>query len=96
MCCVAAAPLVKGNIVTRLKSIFAGLASFAMVAAPVAASANPAAPLSVSSSVRASADKGESDFAAPGSIIGLVLFAAIVAGGIILIATSDNDSPASR
>lgn len=80
----------------RMKSILTAFAGAAMIAAPVAASANPAAPLSVSSSVRASAAKGDSDLAAPGSIIGLVLFAAIVAGGVILLATSDDDKPSSR
>lgn len=75
----------------RLKSILATAASFALVAAPTVASANPAASLSVGSSVRASAPAGESKLSAPGGVIGLVLFAAIIAGGVY-VALDDDDS----
>lgn len=77
----------------RLGTILAGVASLTLAAAP--AMANPAAPLSVApSSARASASAGDSKLAAPGSIIGLVLFGAIIAGGVIL-AVSDDDKPSS-
>ena len=74
----------------RTGTILAGVAGLALAAMPVAA-ANPASPLSVSSSTRASADRGDSQLAAPGSIIGLILAAAIVAGGIYLLVDKDDD-----
>lgn len=79
----------------RLGTILAGIASLTLASAPALA-ANPAASLSVApASARASAAPGGSNLAAPGSVIGLVLFAAIVAGGIWLAVDGDDgpDSP---
>lgn len=79
----------------RLGTILAGIASLTLASAPAFA-ANPAASLSVApASARASAAPGGSNLAAPGSVIGLVLFAAIVAGGIWLAVDGDDgpDSP---
>lgn len=80
----------------RIRDLMTMLSATALVAAPTVAMANPAAPLSVSSSVRASAShKDSSSFVGgPGSTIGLILFAAVIAGGIYL-AVDDDDGPDS-
>lgn len=75
----------------RLGTILTGIASVALIAAP--ALANPAAPLSLApASARASAPAGSSNLSAPGSVIGLVLFAAVIAGGVWLAVDDDSDS----
>lgn len=69
------------------------LSGLAMATAPIAASANPSASLSVGAATRASAPAGESNLAgAP--VLPLVLLAAIIAGGIY-IAVDDDDGPNS-
>lgn len=79
----------------RIGTFLAGIAGLALAAAPIAAAAaNPAAPLSVGSSVRASAPAGKSKLAAPGAIVGLVLAAAVIAAGVY-IAVDDDDGPDS-
>lgn len=79
----------------RLRSILAGVATLALAATPALA-ANPAASLSIApASARASAPAGSSNLSAPGSVIGLVLFAAVIAGGIWLAVDGDDD-PDSR
>lgn len=76
-----------------LKKLASATVAIALTTAPaLAAPVNPAAKLSVSPSVRAGATKGGDKLAAPGSIIALVLGAAIVAGGIIIAVDDDDDS----
>lgn len=75
----------------RLGTMFAGVASLALAATPALA-ANPASSLSVApSSARASAASGDSKLAGNGSIIAIVLGAAIVGTGIWLAVDGDDD-----
>lgn len=70
-------------------------AATAMVAAPVAASAAPAANLSVAKSARASAPTTGANKAVPGGSAIAIVLGALVAGGIIYAivdSTDDNDS----
>jgi hypothetical protein len=67
------------------------LAGSALVAAPVAASAQNASALSVANSVRAHSPAKASNKLAGGGIIFALLAAAIVAGGVYL-AVDDSDS----
>ena len=80
----------------RIKSLTAAAAALAMVAAPVAASANPAQSLSVASSARASAsnENASSLVGGTGMVIGLVL-AAMFAAALVLPGSMDDgpDSP---
>ncbi|MEG8039713.1 hypothetical protein QP166_10295 [Sphingomonas sp. LR60] len=78
----------------KIASMFAAAASLTLAAAPALAApaASPAASLSIAKSARAStATSGKSKLGAPGSIVALVLAAAIVAGGVF-IAVDDNNS----
>lgn len=79
----------------RIKSLTAAAAALAMVAAPVAASANPASPLSVSGSVRASSSKGSSKIAGGNGFIIAFVLAAMFAAALVL-PDSLEDSPSSR
>lgn len=74
------------------KTLIAGISALTLSASPaLAAAANPASSLSVSSSVRAAAPaKRTSKLAGPGAIVGLVLAAAVVAGGIYLVVDDDD------
>ena len=66
-----------------------------MTASPVLAApaAGPASSLSVAKAVRASTPSGKkSELAAPGAIIGLVLAAAVIAGGVLIAIDDDSDS----
>lgn len=68
------------------------LAATPALAAP-ASSYNPAASLSVAKSVRAATPSGKkSGLAQPGAIVGLVLAAAVVAGGIFIAVDDNSDS----
>jgi hypothetical protein len=79
----------------RFKTMTVAIAALSMSATPaLAAPANPAAPLSVAKSVRASAPSGKSNKLAGSSIVPAVLALAIVAGGVI-IAVSDGDKSKS-
>lgn len=73
-----------------IRQILTAAAISSLIATPVMASS--AAPLSVSSVQRSGAAVGdESELSAPGSFIGIALFAAVIIGGIILVATDDDD-----
>lgn len=75
----------------KFTSLLAATASLTMMAAPaLAAPTNPAASLSVSRAATPSAKK--SDLAGPGSVVALVLAAAIVAGGIYIAVDDDDNS----
>ena len=77
----------------KIKSLIAAGCAMALTSTPVLAApaANSASSLSVAKAVRAAAPaKGKSQLAAPGAIVGLVLAAAVVAGGVI-IAVDDGD-----
>lgn len=79
-----------------LKLISSSIAAFALAAAPVAAAANPAASLSVAQARAGSGTSDDSRLNAPGAVIGLVLSALVIAGGIYLIVDDedeDSDSP---
>lgn len=79
----------------RLKSLIAAGCAVTLSASPVLAApaANSASSLSVSKAVRASTPSGKkSDLAAPGAIVGLILAAAVVAGGVIIAVDGDDDS----
>ncbi|MBJ6121887.1 hypothetical protein [Sphingomonas mollis] len=75
-----------------IKSMIAGASALMLTASPVlAATANPASSLSVKSSVRAAApSRRDSKLAGPGAIVGLVLAAAVIAGGIYLVVDDDD------
>ncbi|WP_187335176.1 hypothetical protein [Novosphingopyxis iocasae] len=73
------------------KFILAAAAAASMVATPVLAASTSADALSVQRSGAATSEVSE--LSAPGSTIGLILFAAIIAGGIYLAVDGDNDSP---
>ena len=67
-------------------------AALSLVSAPaLAATANPAAKLSVAKSVRATSPSGKKSELAGGGIIVAIIAAAAVVAGIIIIA-DDNDS----
>ncbi|WBH16302.1 hypothetical protein [Sphingomonas radiodurans] len=75
--------------------LLTGLAASALVVAPVAASAAPAAnaasKLSVSKSVRASTPTSKKDRAAGNSVIPILIGAGVVAGVAYLIIDNEND-----
>ncbi|QDZ09054.1 hypothetical protein FPZ24_05305 [Sphingomonas panacisoli] len=76
----------------RLGKLAAAVAAISMTAAPaLAAPVNPAASLSVSKSVRASAPaKGTNKFGGAGAVVAVVAVLAIVGG--IVAASSDSKS----
>ena len=74
-----------------MMKFLSAVAATALVAAPVAAApTNPAASLSVSKSVRASAPTAKGNKLAGGGIVFALLAAAIVAGGVIIAVDDDN------
>lgn len=79
----------------RARKYLAAIGAAALVATPTLAAANPAAPLSVSSSARASADNGgASQLAGGGGIFAVLALGAIIVGAII-IGESGDDNPSS-
>jgi len=78
----------------KMSKMIAAVALLSMASTPaLAASANPAASLSVAKTVRASAPaKGASRLADGPSTITAVFFGALAIGGIVALATSDDDS----
>jgi hypothetical protein len=78
-----------------LKSVILSASALALTAAPAyaAPTANPAAALSVKSTARAfSTGRNGQKLAGPGAIVGLVLAAAVIAGGIYIVADDDDNS----
>ena len=83
------------NVMNFLKKAAVATAALTMVAAPVAASAAPAAQfdgLRASTSAEATSAFGEE---AGGSWILMLLAAAAIIGGIVIAADGSNDSPTS-
>ena len=77
----------------RMRNIMAALASAALVATPTLAAANPAAPLSVSKSVRASSsNKDASQLAGGGGLLAVLALGAVIVAAII-IGEDGSDSP---
>lgn len=78
----------------RLNLVAHALAATALVAAPVAASAqapvNPAASLSIAKSVRASAPAQKKSALAGGGLLAAVILAGVVAIGVIAIVNDSN------
>lgn len=78
----------------RFKNILAAISAAALTIAPTVASANPAAKLSVASSVRASAAEGDSKLWKNGWLPVVVL--GVVAVAAIVILTNDDDKSDSK
>lgn len=74
-----------------MMKFLSAVAATALVAAPVAAApANPAASLSVSKSVRASAPTAKGNKLAGGGILAAIIAAGVVAIGVVAIVKDDN------
>lgn len=75
-----------------IKRLLGTVAAVALTATPTLAATNPAAPLSVSKSVRAGTPTAKkSRLAGSGFIIAAIAVVAVVAG-VVIIADSDDDS----
>ena len=69
----------------RMRKFLSGVAALTLVVAPtVASAANPAARLSVSSSVRASSPAGKSQLGGGGGLWAVLALAAVIVGAIII------------